>query len=140
MSYNKTTIVGNLTRDPELRYTPKGTAVLKLGLAVNRTWTAEGGEKKESVTFIDCTAWSRTAEVIDEFFAKGDEILIEGRLEQESWIDKETQDKRSKLVVVVESFTFTNGRKSGRGGKAAPAPPAVAATATPEKEHDDVPF
>ena len=114
MALNRVIITGNITREPELRYTPKGTAVLKIGVAINRTWKNEAGEKQEAVTFVDATAWGRTGEVIAEYFKKGDPILIEGRLDLESWIDKATQEKRSKLCVTVESFEFINGRAAGK--------------------------
>src|SRR6185503_8159855 len=112
-SFNKVILMGNLTRDPELRYTPKGTAVAKLGLAVNRVYTTESGEKKEEVTFIDVDAFARQAEIISQYLKKGRPILVEGRLRQETWDDKATGQKRSKLSVVLENFQFLD---SGKGG------------------------
>ena len=110
-SFNKVILAGNITRAPELRYTPGGKAVCEIGLAVNRQWKTESGEKKEAVTFVDCTAWAGTAEAISKHLRKGDPILIEGRLDLESWEDKETKEKRQKLAVTIESFSFIGGKK-----------------------------
>ncbi|PYJ80094.1 MAG: single-stranded DNA-binding protein, partial [Verrucomicrobia bacterium] len=96
-SFNKIILMGNLTRDPELRYTPKGTAVAKLGLAVNRTWKTETGETKEDVLFIDIEAFSRQAETIGQYLKKGSPILVEGRLRMDTWDDKQTNQKRTKI-------------------------------------------
>src|ERR1700758_3123493 len=105
-NYNKVILVGNLTRDPELRYTPKGMAIAKVGLAVNRNWTSESGEKKEEVTFVDVDIFGRTAENVAQYMKKGRPILIEGRLRLEQWDDKQTGQKRSKLGVVGEVVQF----------------------------------
>ena len=103
-NFNKVIIAGNLTRDPELRYTPKGTAVVKLAMAINRTWKSESGENKEEVTFVDVDAWERQAEVIAQYMRKGRPILVEGRLQLDSWEDKTTHEKKSKLKVSVGDF------------------------------------
>jgi len=95
-NFNKVILAGNLTRDPEMRYTPKGTAVTKIGLAINRTWKSETGEAKEEVTFVDVDAFGRTAEVIAQYLKKGRPILMEGRLRYETWEDKQTKKKRKK--------------------------------------------
>lgn len=117
-SFNKVVLVGNLTRDPEVRYTAGGTAVTDIGLAINRVWTDRGSnEKKEEVTFIDVTLWGRTAEIAGEFLAKGRPCLVEGRLQLDQWQDKETGQKRSKLKVVGESLQLLGSRSEG----AAPA-------------------
>lgn len=114
---NKVMLMGNLTRDPEIKYTPKGTAIANFGIAVNRTFTtADGGEKREEVTFIDLEAFGRTAEIIGEYFKKGRPIYVEGRLKLDSWDDKQTGKKMSKLRVVVESFEFLGGREGGGEG------------------------
>ena len=113
---NKVMLMGNLTRDPEIKYTPKGTAIANFGIAINRVFTPEGGEKREEVTFIDLEAWGRTAEVIGEYFKKGKPIFIEGRLKLDQWDDKTTGKKMSKLRVVVESFEFLGSREGGGGG------------------------
>jgi single-strand DNA-binding protein len=150
-SFNKVILAGNLTRDPELRYTPKGTAVAKIGLAVNRTWTAEDGQKKEEVNFIDVEAWGRQGEVIAQYMKKGRPLLVEGRLKLDSWEDKTTKQKVSKLKVVLESFSFIDSKGGDGGAPEAPSAPrpsrpaAPAPTAEPLEgdgppESDDVPF
>jgi single-strand DNA-binding protein len=115
-SYNKVILLGNCTRDPEVKYTPKGTAVAELGLAVNRVYTTDGGEKREEVTFVDVTMWGRQAEVAGEYLKKGRPVFIEGRLQLDSWDDKQTGQKRSKLRVVCENFQLLGSREGGGGG------------------------
>jgi single-strand DNA-binding protein len=147
-SFNKVILVGNLTRDPELRYTPKGTAIAKIGLAINRYWTTETGEKKEEVTFVDVDVFGRTAENVGQYMRKGRPMLVEGRLRLDQWDDKQTGQKRSRLGVVAESVQFLGSPAGGEGGGAPPASrpaPAAAsaaepADAEPPPEHDDVPF
>src|SRR5580698_7121650 len=147
-NFNKVILAGNLTRDPELRYTPKGTAIAKISLAINRSWKSETGEMKEEVTFVDVDAFGRTAENIGQYFKKGRPILIEGRLKLDQWEDKQTNQKRSKLGVVMENFQFMDSKGSGDGGDAPrsrPAPPAKSPPAEngdgpPPPEDDDVPF
>ena len=152
-SFNKVILMGNLTRDPELRYTPKGTAIAKIGVAVNRVWTNEAGEKKEEVTFVDVDVFGRTAENVGQYMRKGRPILIEGRLRLDQWDDKQTGQKRSKLGVVAETVQFlgspTGAGESG-GGEAPAAPrsrPAPPSAPAPDSEPDvaphegdDVPF
>src|SRR5256885_4774920 len=122
-NFNKVILAGNLTRDPELRYTPKGTAIAKLGLAINRTWKTENGETKEEVTFVDVDAFGRTAETIGQYLKKGRPILIEGRLRLDSWEDKQTNQKKSKLGVVLESFQFLDSQRPADSAPgAAPRP------------------
>src|SRR6202012_3345246 len=138
-SFNKVILMGNLTRDPELRYTPKGTAIAKIGLAVNRVWTNEAGEKKEEVTFVDVDVFGRTAENVGQYMRKGRPILIEGRLKLDQWDDKQTGQKKSRLGVVAETVQFlgsgTGGGEGGGGGGAPALParpaPAPAAPAAP---------
>jgi len=149
-SFNKVILVGNLTRDPELRYTPKGTAIAKIGLAVNRVWTSESGEKKEEVTFVDVDVFGRTAENVGQYMRKGRPILIEGRLRLDQWDDKQTGQKRSRLGVVAETVQFLGSPTGGSSDGAAPAPArqrpaATAPAAEPVEgdgppESDDVPF
>jgi len=152
-NFNKVILAGNLTRDPELRYTPKGVAIAKFGLAINRTWKSETGETKEEVTFVDVDAFSRQAEVIGQYFKKGRPILMEGRLKLDQWDDKQTNQKRSKLGVVLESFSFLDTKGTGEPGMApsevprqqqrpAPAPssPAAPEPDGPAASEDDVPF
>jgi single-strand DNA-binding protein len=145
-SFNKVILAGNLTRDPELRYTPKGTAVARITLAVNRTYTLEGGEKKEEVSFVDVDVWGRQAEVISQYMKKGRPLLVEGRLKQDTWEDKNTKQKQSKLKVVLEGFSFIDSNRGAEGAPAAPRPAAAPAAPTaadadaPPPEGDDVPF
>ena len=152
-SFNKVILAGNLTRDPELRYTPKGTAVARITLAVNRTYTTETGEKKEEDSFVDIDAWARQAEVIAQYMKKGRPFLMEGRLKLDQWEDKNTHQKQSKLKVVLEAFTFIDSRGgegssgSSEGGRArssspSPATPEAPAAEPPAgpPEEDDVPF
>jgi single-strand DNA-binding protein len=116
-SFNKVILVGNLTRDPEVRYTTGGTAVTEVGLAVNRVWTdRSSNERKEETTFVDVTLWGRTAEIAGEYLSKGRPCLIEGRLQLDQWEDKETGQKRSKLRVVGETLQLLGGRGDGGGG------------------------
>ena len=148
-SFNKVILVGNLTRDPELRYTPKGTAIAKIGLAVNRVWTTDTGEKKEEVTFVDVDIFGRTAENVGQYMRKGSPMLIEGRLRLDQWDDKQTGQKRSKLGVVAESVQFLGSpRGSENAGSEAPRSrpvPAAPSAGEPVQgdappESDDVPF
>jgi single-strand DNA-binding protein len=113
---NKVMLMGNLTRDPEIKYTPKGTAIAQIGLAVNRNFTMENGEKREEVTFIDVEAYGKQAETIGEYCKKGRPLYIEGRLRLDTWDDKQSGQKRSKLKVVLENFQFLGSREGGGGG------------------------
>ena len=116
-SFNKVILMGNLTRDPEVRYTPGGTAVADIGLAVNRQWfDKNANERKEEVTFLEVTLWGRTAEIAGEYLAKGRPVLIEGRLQMDSWQDRETGKNRYKLKVVGENMTMLGSRNDGGGG------------------------
>ncbi|MDQ6861208.1 MAG: single-stranded DNA-binding protein [Verrucomicrobiota bacterium] len=115
-SFNKVILVGNLTRDPEVRYTPKGSAVCDLALAVNRQYSLEGGEKREEVTYVDVVLWARLAEIAGEYLKKGRPVLIEGRLQLDSWDDKQSGQKRSKLRVVGETMQLLGSRQGGGGG------------------------
>lgn len=155
-SFNKVILIGNLTRDPELRYTPKGTAIAKLGLAMNRTWRDESGQTKEEVTFVDVTAFGKPAETLGQYMKKGRPIMIEGRLRLDTWDDKQTNQKRSRLEVVLDSFQFldSGGKPSGdeaaapRSSTPAPAPassptpppPAGLPAGEEAAPDDDVPF
>ena len=151
-SFNKVILLGNLTRDPEVRYTPKGTAVTELGMAVNRVYTAENGEKREETTFVDVTLWGRTAEIAGEYLKKGRPVFIEGRLQLDTWDDKQTGQKRSKLKVVGEGLQLIGSRPGGGGGgggggdeegsgpprSRTSAPPPKAAPSAPDD--DEIPF
>jgi single-strand DNA-binding protein len=150
-NFNKVILIGNITRDPELRYTPKGMAIAKIGMAINRTWKSETGESKEEVTFVDVDAFGRQAETVAQYLKKGSPLMVEGRLRLDQWDDKQTGQKRSRLGVVMEGFQFLGGNRNESGGGAAEAPrsrPAPAAPKTeapsdadgPPPEDDDVPF
>ncbi len=151
--YNKVILIGNLTRDPELRYTPQGVAIAKIGLAVNRTWRTETGETKEEVTFVDVDAFRRQAETLAQYLKKGSPLMVEGRLKLDQWDDKQTGQKRSRLGIVLEGFQFLGGGNRGEGvGEAPVKRSAPAATVAPRNEspdadgppsppeEDDVPF
>ncbi len=148
--FNRVILMGNLTRDPELRYTQKGTAIARVGLAVNRTWRTETGEMKEEVTFVDVDAFGKQAETLGKYLKKGSPILIEGRLKFDTWEDKQTSQKKSKLGVVLETFRFLDSAKDrDNDGSRAPRATAPAAPSAPAPaEHvedapppeDDVPF
>jgi single-strand DNA-binding protein len=150
-NFNKVILIGNLTRDVEMRHTPSNQAVAKLGLACNRRWRTPDGEQREETMFIDCEAWGKTAEFISQYFAKGRPILIEGRLKLDQWEDKETKAKRSKHLVVIENAQFVDskpgggGGGGGGGGDEAPAPrvqtrSSAPAAAAPTMGDDDIPF
>jgi len=111
---NKVMLMGNLTRDPELRYTPSNTPVATIGIAVNRQWRNQSGETQEETTFVDCDAWGRTAEVMSQYLQKGRPVFIEGRLRLDQWQDREGNN-RSRLKVVIENFQFIDSR-GGEGG------------------------
>ena len=148
-SFNKVILLGNLTRDPEVRYTPKGTAVTELGMAVNRVYTAENGEKREETTFVDVTLWGRTAEIAGEYLKKGRPVFIEGRLQLDTWDDKQSGQKRSKLKVVGEGLQLIGSRPGGGGGGGGneedsgaprsnkPAPPKPVPS---DPDEDEIPF
>ena len=144
-NFNKVMLMGNLTRDPELKYLPSGMAVTNLGLAVNRTWTdRESGEKREEVCFVDLEAWGRTAETMNEYLQKGRTVFIEGRLRQQRWETDDGQN-RSKHVVVIDSFQFVGGRQDGseQGGYSQPAGNAASQSSASDAEpttEDDIPF
>ena len=136
-SFNKVVLIGNLTRDVELKYLPKGTPVCNLSMAVNRRWKTEAGEEKEDVYFAECKAFGKQAETLAQYVRKGHPLLVEGRLTREEWDDKKTGDKRSTTRIMIETFQFLKGRDEG----AAPAPRAQAPAAPkPDLDADDLPF
>ena len=114
--FNRVILVGNLTRDPELRYTPQGTAVTDLRLAVTTYRGGRGTERKEETVFIDATVWDRMAENCNEYLSKGRPVLVEGRLVQDTWDDRESGQKRSKIKLVANTVQFLGGREGGEGG------------------------
>ncbi len=138
-SYNKVIIAGNLTRDPETRVTPKGTAICQFGLAVNRKWKNDGGEMQEEVTFIDCEAWGKTAELVGKHLTKGRGALVDGRLKLDTWDDKTSGQKRSKLKVVVEAVQFLGGKEDAPERPAA-QPAAASKVGIPVGADEPVPF
>ncbi len=109
-------VMGNLTRDPEVRYTGKGTAVCDISIAVNRYHTDDNGNRQEETTYIDVTLWKRNAELAGQYLAKGRSVFIEGRMQMDSWDDKATGQKRTKLKVVAETMQFVGGTGQGGGG------------------------
>jgi len=131
LKLNQVRLAGNLTRDVELRNTQSGKAIAKFGLALNDSWKGSDGQKREKTTFVDCTAWGRTAEVIAQYHKKGSHIYVEGRLEFSQWEDKQSGAKRSKLDVTVENFQFTGG---ARDDSAKPA------AKSDDKDYGDIPF
>src|SRR5271163_1763479 len=120
---NRVLLIGNLTRDPEVRYTPKGTAVTEIGLAVNRIYSGEDGEKKEETTFVDVTLWARQAEVAGQYLKKGRPVFIEGRLQLDTWDDKQSGQKRSRLRVVAENLQLLGVRQESEGAGTSSPPP-----------------
>ena len=159
-SLNKVMLIGNLTRDPEVKYTPKGTAVAEIAIAINRNYTGADGQKKEEVTFIDVTLWERLAEIAGEYLKKGRPVFIEGRLQLDTWDDKATGQKRSRLRVRAEQMQLLGSREGGggggapsvghdeEGGSSRPAPRPAAPRpaqgrpkpADTDEEADDIPF
>ena len=126
-SFNKVILMGNLTRDPEIKRTPNFTAKTDIGLAINRTWKNDAGEKQEDCTFVNVTLWGRTAEIVGEYCKKGDPLHVEGRLQLDQWDDKKTGDKRSSLKVIGEHIQLiaskgSGQREEGAGGRQEPQP------------------
>ena len=160
-SFNKVLLMGNLTRDPQLRYLPTQTPVVEFGLGMNRRWKTPQGEDRDEATFVECAAFGKTAEMINQYFQKGKAIFIEGRLKYDTWEDKQGGGKRNKLSVVVDSFQFIGARDPNASPQSAapdqaqrparppprqqPAPPSDAQPQPPigEEQHfkeDDIPF
>lgn len=159
-NFNRVFLMGNITRDIELKTIASGQSVAKIGLAVNRKWRDQNGQDREEVTYVDCDAWGKTAESIAKFFSKGRPIFIEGRLKLDTWQDKESGQNRSKLGVVIDNFQFVDSKPGGGGGGGSsnsegggysrPAPRSAPAGASPARspapsgmdmpESDDIPF
>lgn len=114
--FSKAIITGNLTRDPELRTTTNGSSVCSFSVAVNRTYRDSSGEQKEDVSFIDCSAWGKLGEVINQYARRGTGVLVSGRLDQRSWEDKNTGQKRSRVEIVAEDVNFLSGSGDRSGG------------------------
>ncbi|MBH31404.1 MAG: single-stranded DNA-binding protein [Candidatus Marinimicrobia bacterium] len=145
-NYNKVVLMGNLTRDPEVRYTSNGTAIAKLGMAINRYWRNQEGQQQEETTFVDVDAFGKQAETIGQYLKKGRPIMIECRLKLDQWDDKQTGQKRSKLGVVLENFQFLDSRGDGGGEDSVGQPQDSGKPAAGQQqsggfaEDDDVPF
>lgn len=141
-NYNRVILAGKLTRDPEIRHTPKGAAVCKIGIAINRKWKDADGQSREEATFVDVDAFGKQAEVIGQYLKKGRAILLEGRLKLDQWDDKQTGQKRSRLGVILESFSFIGGdkREDGETPEARPARQVAPSTSNEPPQGDDVPF
>jgi single-strand DNA-binding protein len=144
-SVNKVFLMGNLTRDIELKHTPSDQSVASFGIAVNRRFRTKEGEDREETTFVDCEAWGRTAEVMGQYLAKGRPVFLEGRLKLDQWEDKQSGQNRSKLKVVVDTFQFVDS-PGGRGG-AQPVPAAASSRRAEEGtaahapvDEDEIPF
>ena len=142
--FSKAIITGNLTRDPELRTTPNGASVCSFSVAVNRVYRDSNGEQKEDVSFIDCSAWGKLGEMINSYAKKGSGVLVSGRLDQRSWEDKTSGQKRSRVEIVVEDFNFTGAAREAGSASASSANdmPADIPDDIPDEEIDlsDVPF
>jgi single-strand DNA-binding protein len=123
-NFNKVYLMGNLTRDPEMRVTPKGTAICQFGLAISRSWKDESGQTREETAFVDIEAWGKQGEIVAKYCTKGRPLFVEGRLKFDQWEDKTSGQKRSKLKVVLENFQFIGGRGDGAqaGGAAGGEP------------------
>jgi single-strand DNA-binding protein len=152
-NFNQFTGIGTLTRDVEIKYTPSGSAVSNVSLAINEKYTTKAGEKREDVLFLECVLWGKTAELAGQYLAKGKQVLFSGRLKQENWEDKATGQKRSKVVLNVDDMQFLGGPSGGVEGPAArqEAPQAQQRQQTapakqqsfydaPAASGDDVPF
>jgi single-strand DNA-binding protein len=146
MNFNRVYLGGHLTRDPEVRYTPNGTAVAETGLAINRTWTDNDGQKQEETTFVDLTFWGRTAEIAQEYLRKGRAVFIEGRLRQDSWEDKQSGQKRSRLRVNVENMQMLGPKLEASQPPPAGQSPSARSASPPQRPRDpdfdaeDIPF
>ena len=134
---NRVILVGRLTRDPELRYTPSGMAVASFSLANNRSYST-GGEKKDQVSYFDCVAWSKMGEIITEYCKKGKQIAVEGRLQQRRWDDQDG-NKKTKVEIVVENFQFLSPRETGQETGMDIPVPSVEMDGSPFSD-DDIPF
>ena len=145
-NFNKVILLGNLTRDIELRHTQSNQAVANFSIAVNRQWKDQSGQTHEEATFVDCESWGRQAEVMHQYLGKGREVMLEGRLRMDRWQDKQSGANRSKLVVVVESFQFIGGRGESGGGAAIetsrsrPASGAGSSAPAAGVDDGDIPF
>jgi single-strand DNA-binding protein len=134
--FNKVVLMGNLTRDVEMRTTPSGQSVGNFSLAISRSWKGQDGQTQEQTSFINCVAWGKTGEIIAQYVSKGSPLLVSGRLDQRSWEDKESGAKRSTVEVVVEDFTFVGGGQGG--GSNAGGAASSSSSQSASKKSDDV--
>lgn len=137
MSLNKVILHGHLSKDVELRFANNGTAVASFSIACNHSFTNEAGEKKDNVTFVDVTAFGKRGETLAQYLKCGSPLLLEGRLSQDIWTDKATQQKRSKLKVILESFTFLGGKDGAADGRPAQSPRQTTAREQVKAKADD---
>ncbi|MCL1929820.1 single-stranded DNA-binding protein [Candidatus Saccharibacteria bacterium] len=140
MAFNKVILLGNLTRDPETRSTSGGASVTNFSVAVNESWVDKSGEKQERTSFIECEAWGQRGETIAKYFTKGRQILVEGRLRQDTWEDKDTGKNRSAIRVAVDSFSFVNDGKSGAGSGSGSGKSSTEEISDEPINLDDIPF
>ena len=142
LNYNRVTLAGNLGRDPEVRFLPNDKATANFSLAINRKWKDNAGQPKEETTWVDCEAWGRTAELVGQYLTKGQPCFIEGRLRLDTWEDKKTGEKRSKLKVVADSVQFLGGKREHdqHGADAAPAPARPQVPAPANTDDAEPPF
>jgi single-strand DNA-binding protein len=146
MAYlNKVFLIGNLTRDPELRVTPKGTSICQFGLAVNRQFKDESGATRDETTFVDIEAWGKQGELVSKYLTKGSPAMVEGRLKFDQWDDKTSGQKRSKIKVVLENIQFLSSRGGAGGSAAAPSdesdmPSSGSKPSFKDQPDEDVPF
>ena len=140
--FSKAIITGNLTRDPELRTTPNGASVCSFSVAVNRVYKDTSGEQREDVSYIDCSAWGKLGEMINQYAKKGSGVLVSGRLDQRSWEDKTSGQKRSRVEIVVEDFNFAGSAPNGSSAPSGEPAPDNIPDDIPDEEIDlsDVPF
>tara|TARA_B100002049_G_C15965300_1_gene326322 strand:- start:125 stop:574 length:450 start_codon:yes stop_codon:yes gene_type:complete len=138
--FNKVILMGNLTRDPESRTTPSGQSVTNFSLAVNRSWKGADGQQNEAVSYIDCVAWGKPGEIITQYLGKGRAVLVSGRLDQRSWDDKESGQKRSKIEVVVEDFNFVGDGQGGGASSGSSNTNKAADNNSTQNAADDVPI
>lgn len=137
---NRVTLIGNLTRDVELKYTGKGTAIADLSIAINRKWKDDSGQQKEETTFVDLTAFGKTAELAGQYLAKGSSCYFEGRLNLETWEDKTTQQKRTKMKVIIENMQFLGGKKESGNTPQSAAKSGKAPQSAADDDDDSIPF
>lgn len=128
--FNKVILMGNLTRDIEMRTTPSGQTVANFSLAVSRSWKGQDGQTQDQTSFINCVAWGKPGEIIAQYVKKGDPLLVSGRLDQRSWDDKDSGQKRSTIEVNVEDFNFIGGGNRGEGGSSSYSAPSSSSSSS----------